>query len=265
MPNGYLNPYSDRRYGPALSATQGFLRGYNQYLAGATRMRALETMEEYRQSLQQINQMKVGALEAMSPEERSQALFPRARSTEISISVPGKYALGGDLKRAGLTPTAITESLENIPEYYTREQASEFLESSSLASAIGQKKFPTKGFWGAKWGGYDYPESEVLPVFRSYLQQRNYWNKTAAQQEAIKDAWKTTLGGEEPFAGHEVGFDWESEATKQTLARPLALEKKKRQPAFKNKADSFGYTVGETKTVGGTQWEYIGNNQWREL
>ena len=57
--NSSPNPYTDRRYGAGISATQGFLNSYMQHLQLQQQMKRDFSYDKYRQSLMDINRSRL--------------------------------------------------------------------------------------------------------------------------------------------------------------------------------------------------------------
>jgi hypothetical protein len=72
----YLNPYTDDHYGPALSATSGFLHGYRQYMNEAA-------MNQYRRSVSELtrSQSALTKKKLELAEENPELLFGRTNVT----------------------------------------------------------------------------------------------------------------------------------------------------------------------------------------
>lgn len=95
--NGFTNPYTDRRYGSALSATQGFLNSYMQY-------RQILSQEKYRESLMGLHKKQAEWYERRPSTTTSIKIFSPAQGARLgdkaaeSLSMSPSKVLPEDYK-----------------------------------------------------------------------------------------------------------------------------------------------------------------------
>ncbi len=158
--------------------------------------------------------------------EISETAFPSARvagDTGDTFS-PGKFGIATQLKEAGLTGTAVTEAIQNIPIGFNREEAEGFLLGGdpSVVPFLRQESPLTfglaKGF-GAQPFTKNASQTEIEPIFKKFLQDTDFAGKTPDQQRGILAAFESSLGkerldiegGKNVVPRDEVDFDLQSE------------------------------------------------------
>lgn len=154
--------------------------------------------------------------------------FPSAKvAGEGRGTLPGKFGLASELSAVGLTGTAVSEAIQNIPSDLNKEAAAGFLRASDeTILPFFQQEPPItfglgKGFRSRIFRP-NVSQEEITPVFKKFLQDTNFAGSSPDQQEGILRAFEESLGqdvidGPRAVPRDEVDFDLESPFFKQII------------------------------------------------
>lgn len=128
------NPYTDKQFGPALSATRGFLSQYMQYMQMRQQAQNQQIMNQYRQSLMEQMPARTRLLEAQTK------WYGQGGRAGVTVKLFSPSA-GGSLQKAAVGALSGAES-EVLPEDYklfTRRSR----ETRTISQAETEKAYET--------------------------------------------------------------------------------------------------------------------------
>jgi len=243
------SPYTSQPFGPALSATQGFMNSYIQ-MQNMQAKNALAQNQYYRslldiqksQSELGFNRLKMGLLSGMTPEEQRGAIFPRQQGQQDR----------------GLTPSQITQIRKEAEEgmfYDTPEEFSAMynpendpFKAQQLQTFwdLGHKEKEEEPSWWEKLGKIDIsPVTDWTPMgVASRLTKRLFAEPNETEEmetESSEEIKKLNLKPGAPLSfGRTTGepsMIFTGGQPQRALGEPVSIEEFERQVAELKRVD----------------------------